>query len=239
MQVEGCKGGFGCWVGLHLRFHCCSPVAVRDTGVSNPPAHAAAPLLPPMSLPFSLQREDKERAKARKAAGKQAKPLWQEDGKRRGLLDKYDEEEEQMMEVGCRICCAVCRGTISCLPLTRCWLSVTMGAARALCTCETRSVGASRGCLPGMSAHARHLPAPILIRSWMMRVHWRPPGRSGKKRFAPAWRQVGCLQVVAGFTSFVSGHPLWLAFPRPGPAPPCLCTERLCAALSRRVRTGS
>lgn len=48
---------------------------------------------------FQLQREDKQRAKARKAAGKQAKPLWQEDGKRRGLLDKYDEEEEQMMEV--------------------------------------------------------------------------------------------------------------------------------------------
>ncbi len=47
-----------------------------------------------------LQREDKERSKARKAAGKQAKPLWEEDGKRRGLLDKYDEEEEQMMQVG-------------------------------------------------------------------------------------------------------------------------------------------
>ncbi|PRW60335.1 SART-1 family DOT2 [Chlorella sorokiniana] len=46
-----------------------------------------------------LTREDKERAKARKAAGKQAKPLWQEDGKRRGLLDKYDEEDEQMMEL--------------------------------------------------------------------------------------------------------------------------------------------
>lgn len=46
------------------------------------------------------QREDKERVKARKAAGKQAKPLWEEDGKRRSLLDKYDEEEEQMMQVG-------------------------------------------------------------------------------------------------------------------------------------------
>lgn len=47
-----------------------------------------------------MQREDKQRAKVRKASGKQAKPLWEEDGKRRGLLDKYDEEEEQMMQVG-------------------------------------------------------------------------------------------------------------------------------------------
>ncbi|KAL4429830.1 hypothetical protein ABPG77_010947 [Micractinium sp. CCAP 211/92] len=46
-----------------------------------------------------LAREDKERQKARKAAGKQAKPLWEEDGKRRSLLDKYDEEEEQMMQL--------------------------------------------------------------------------------------------------------------------------------------------
>ncbi len=33
------------------------------------------------------QAEDKAREKAREAAGK-AKPLWEEDGKRRGLLDK-------------------------------------------------------------------------------------------------------------------------------------------------------
>jgi len=32
---------------------------------------------------------------ARRAASKQAKPLWEEDGRRRGLLDKYDEEEEE------------------------------------------------------------------------------------------------------------------------------------------------
>ena len=66
-------------------------------------------LWPPVCSPFAAgpplaaspwpQREDKERSKARKASGKQAKPLWEEDGKRRGLLDKYDEEEEQMMQV--------------------------------------------------------------------------------------------------------------------------------------------
>jgi hypothetical protein len=50
-----------------------------------------------------MQREDKERAKARRAAGKQAKPLWEEDGKRRGLLDKYDEEEEQSMQVSAKL----------------------------------------------------------------------------------------------------------------------------------------
>lgn len=51
----------------------------------------------------AVQREDKQRSKAFKASAKQAKPLWEEDGKRRGLLDKYDEEEEQMMRV--RLCC--------------------------------------------------------------------------------------------------------------------------------------
>lgn len=45
------------------------------------------------------QREDKERKKAFRAAGKGAKPLWEEDGRRRTLLDKYDEEEEEMMQV--------------------------------------------------------------------------------------------------------------------------------------------
>ena len=58
------------------------------------------------------QREDKERAKARKAAGKQAKPLWQEDGKRRSLLDKYDEEEEQMMQVRQRGVACVVSGVV-------------------------------------------------------------------------------------------------------------------------------
>lgn len=66
-----------------------------------------------------------------------------------------------------------------------------------------------------MSAHARNLPAPMLICSWMMQAHWRLPGRSGKKRFAPAWRQVGCLPVLPGsarfgpsrFGLFVSGLP--------------------------------
>lgn len=80
---------------------------------------------PPMSLPFSLQREDKERAKARKAAGKQAKPLWQEDGKRRGLLDKYDEEEEQMMEVGRPTCFYCHRCLLGRLELVCCWAIMT------------------------------------------------------------------------------------------------------------------
>ena len=62
----------------------------------------------PPSVCSWLQREDKERQKARKAAGKQAKPLWQEDGKRRGLLDKYDEEDEQMMEVRLFSCLVFC-----------------------------------------------------------------------------------------------------------------------------------
>lgn len=54
----------------------------------------------PPGCPPPVQREQKDRDKAWRAAGKQAKPLWEEDGKRRGLLDKYDEEEEEMMQVG-------------------------------------------------------------------------------------------------------------------------------------------
>eukprot|EP00879_Flechtneria_rotunda_P002423 GHRR01002620.1.p1 GENE.GHRR01002620.1~~GHRR01002620.1.p1 ORF type:complete len:500 (+),score=248.88 GHRR01002620.1:142-1641(+) len=42
-----------------------------------------------------LSVQEKARRKARAAASKQAKPLWEEDGKVRGLLDKYDEEEEE------------------------------------------------------------------------------------------------------------------------------------------------
>ena len=53
----------------------------------------------PASLARPAQREQKDRDKAWRAAGKQAKPLWEEDGRRRGLLDKYDEEEEEMMQV--------------------------------------------------------------------------------------------------------------------------------------------
>ena len=44
---------------------------------------------------FDLQTEDKQRKKAAKAATKQNKPLFEEDGERRGLLDKYDEEEKE------------------------------------------------------------------------------------------------------------------------------------------------
>lgn len=42
-----------------------------------------------------MQAEDKQRKKAFKAATKQNKPLFEEDGQRRGLLDKYDEEEQE------------------------------------------------------------------------------------------------------------------------------------------------
>ena len=43
------------------------------------------------SSPLALQAEHAKREKARKAAGA-AKPLWNEDGERRGILDKYDEQ---------------------------------------------------------------------------------------------------------------------------------------------------
>ena len=46
------------------------------------------------------QIEQKKREKARRAAGKQHKPLFEEDGVQRGMLDKYDEEEEEVgMEI--------------------------------------------------------------------------------------------------------------------------------------------
>lgn len=42
-----------------------------------------------------VQTEEKLRRKARKAATKENKPLFGEDGVRRGMLEKYDEEEEE------------------------------------------------------------------------------------------------------------------------------------------------
>lgn len=41
------------------------------------------------------QIEQKKRERAQRAAGKQHKPLFGEDGVQRGMLDKYDEEEEE------------------------------------------------------------------------------------------------------------------------------------------------
>jgi hypothetical protein len=49
----------------------------------------------PDQLVDVLSMQEKARRKARAAATKTAKPLWEEDGKVRGLLDKYDEEEEE------------------------------------------------------------------------------------------------------------------------------------------------
>ncbi|KAG2489863.1 hypothetical protein HYH03_011665 [Edaphochlamys debaryana] len=47
-------------------------------------------------LEHTLLAEEKRRRKARKASVKEAKPLWEEDGKVRTLLDKYDEEEAEV-----------------------------------------------------------------------------------------------------------------------------------------------
>ncbi|KFM22832.1 U4/U6.U5 tri-snRNP-associated protein 1 [Auxenochlorella protothecoides] len=47
-----------------------------------------------------LVREIKQREKAYRDSGKVAKPLWEEDGRQRTLLDKYDEEEEQVIQLG-------------------------------------------------------------------------------------------------------------------------------------------
>ena len=48
-----------------------------------------------------MQAEHAKREKARKAATNAGKPLWDEDGERRGILDKYDEaDEDASMTVG-------------------------------------------------------------------------------------------------------------------------------------------
>ena len=48
-----------------------------------------------------MQIEQKKRDKARRAASKEEhiKPLFGEDGKRRTMLDKYDEEEDTGMDI--------------------------------------------------------------------------------------------------------------------------------------------
>ncbi|PNW84722.1 hypothetical protein CHLRE_03g156100v5 [Chlamydomonas reinhardtii] len=48
-------------------------------------------------LENTLLAEEKRRRKAMKASKKEAKPLWEEDGKVRTILDKYDEEEEEVV----------------------------------------------------------------------------------------------------------------------------------------------
>ena len=50
---------------------------------------------------WRAQIEQKKRDKAKQAASKKerVKPLFEEDGKRRGLLDKYDEEEDTGMDI--------------------------------------------------------------------------------------------------------------------------------------------
>ena len=48
-----------------------------------------------VALENVLDRENKQRAKAFRDSQKKAKPLWEEDGQKRSLLDKYDEEEEE------------------------------------------------------------------------------------------------------------------------------------------------
>ena len=54
-----------------------------------------------MALLCDAQIEQKKRDKAKRAASKEesVKPLFEEDGKRRGLLDKYDEEEDTGMDI--------------------------------------------------------------------------------------------------------------------------------------------
>lgn len=58
------------------------------------PRHRHA--VPQLSAVLSaMQAERNKREKARKAATKVGQPLFEEDGKRRSILDKYDEEEEE------------------------------------------------------------------------------------------------------------------------------------------------
>lgn len=64
---------------------CCA----RNQTVSNISSQNAA-----MSHMFWLQAEQKRREKARKDATNQGKPLFDEDGQRKGILDKYDEDEQ-------------------------------------------------------------------------------------------------------------------------------------------------
>jgi len=48
---------------------------------------------------LSLQREVKDRSKAYLESRKTGKPLWEEDGINRSILDKYDEEEEESLQL--------------------------------------------------------------------------------------------------------------------------------------------
>lgn len=51
------------------------------------------------ALEHTLYKEVKQRQKSYAASKKTGKPLWEEDGQERSLLDKYDEEEEQELSL--------------------------------------------------------------------------------------------------------------------------------------------
>lgn len=52
-----------------------------------------------ITLENALKRENTVRAKAFRESQKTAKPLWEEDGIKRSILDKYDEEEEEALRL--------------------------------------------------------------------------------------------------------------------------------------------
>lgn len=81
-------------VGLASGWTCeLSPTGERGCG---DPGAGGGSHKPPS--PFSTQRETRDRERAYRAADK-AKPLWEEDGQKRTLLDKYDEEEQEALQV--------------------------------------------------------------------------------------------------------------------------------------------
>ena len=69
----------------------CTCVSLSGIQVANVVCQAC--LIPELYSP-ALQAEQKRRDKARKEATNQGKPLFDEDGTRRGILDKYDQSEE-------------------------------------------------------------------------------------------------------------------------------------------------
>lgn len=76
----------------------CFPVFIQLASIKGLCTRTDAHSFPRFPL-WYVQREVKDRSKAYKESRKSAKPLWEEDGVSRSILDKYDEEEEEALQL--------------------------------------------------------------------------------------------------------------------------------------------
>jgi hypothetical protein len=89
---------------------------------------------------WTEQAEERKRQRARTASGSKAKPLWEEDGKKRSLLDKYVSECLCVCVCACACVCVCVRSRMfvrpcNCLKLQQYMESFCCFCSRHVCAC--------------------------------------------------------------------------------------------------------